>query len=139
MLRIGLILQLAFCLMLTPLARASAQNGTPPSVAVLSPQSTKVKVQVEKLGLGAAATVRLIDGPKVSGTITAIRDGSFTLTDAKTRSGTTVNYDVVKKVKKGLPGKGSFLDRMNPWAKVVLIGGILGIVVGAAIASHDEW
>jgi hypothetical protein len=134
----GLAALVTMCLVISLIGPVNAQNN-PASSAPLGPPAMKIKAQVETLGLGEAVTVKLNAGPEIGGTITAIRDESFTLTDEKTRTSTTVNYDVAKKVKKGLPGKRSFLDRMNPWAKVALIGGILGIVVGAAIAGKDEW
>lgn len=135
--RSGFAALVAICLLISLNVPVYAQTNTE-ARATLTPAALKIKAEVERLGLGEAATVKLNAGPEVSGTITAIRDDSFSVTDDKSRTSTTVNYDVVKKVKQGLP-KRSFFDRMNPWAKVALIGGVLGIIVGTAIANKGDW
>ena len=60
----------------------------------------KVKTNVQKIGTGEAARVKikLRDKTKVAGYISAADDESFTVTDSKTGTATTIAYAQVKSV-----------------------------------------
>jgi hypothetical protein len=62
----------------------------------------EARVAVQKLGEGTKkrVDVRLQDGSKLSGAISAIGDDTFTVTDSKTGAARTVAYADVARVKK---------------------------------------
>jgi hypothetical protein len=67
-------------------------------------QASKARAKVESLGNNARVEVKLRDKTKVKGNVTAITADSFTVSDSKTGTTTTVAYNEVDEVKK--PGSG---------------------------------
>ena len=61
----------------------------------------KVRLGISKLGVGqdARVEVKLHDRTKLIGYISEVKDESFTITDPKTSTTTTVSYDDVTQVK----------------------------------------
>jgi hypothetical protein len=66
----------------------------------------QTRVAVQRLGVGpkSRVEVRLRDGAKLSGSISAAGEDTFTITDSKTGAPRTVSYADVARVKK--PGGG---------------------------------
>jgi hypothetical protein len=64
-------------------------------------QASKVKENIQKLGTGESAKVRikLKDKTKIEGYVSGIGEDSFTVTDAENGLKTEVGYSKVKKVK----------------------------------------
>lgn len=64
-------------------------------------RAEKVKEGILKLGAGndARVAIKLRDNTKLAGYISGATEGSFVVTDPKTRSATTVSYDDVTQVK----------------------------------------
>jgi hypothetical protein len=67
-------------------------------------QASKARAKVESMGNSARVEVRLRDKTKVKGYLSAITADSFTVSDSKTGTTTTVSYSEVDEVKK--PGGG---------------------------------
>ena len=64
--------------------------------------AAKARLKVEKLGLGSDARVevKLLDGTKLKGYVSAKDQDSFTVTDRKTSASSVVRYAEVSEVKK---------------------------------------
>lgn len=73
-----------------------AQGGSDTEAAA------KARLKVEKLGLGpdARVEVKLLDGTKLKGYVSAKEQDSFTVTDRKTSASSVVRYAEVGEVKK---------------------------------------
>ncbi len=84
----------------------------------------KARAGVQKLGVGrdARVEVRLRDNTKLKGSISAVGEDSFTVTDSKTGASQTVAYADVTRVKR--PGGG-----LSTRTKV-----IIGAAVAAGVA-----
>ena len=84
----------------------------------------KVKVAVNKLGVGEAARVevRLTDKRKLQGYISETGEDSFVVTDAKTGTATTIAYAQVKQVKG---------NNLSTGAKVALMVTLVVMVLSA--------
>ena len=82
-------------------------------------QTAKVKIEVQKRGIGdkSRIRVRLRDKAEVTGYISKIEDASFEVTDKSSGRATTIPYADVEKV------QGSGLSK----------GAKIGIIVGAAV------
>ncbi len=80
------------------LQAASGQSAT------YDAQASKARAKVESLGNNARVEVKLRDQTKVKGNVSAISADSFTVSDSKTGTTTTVAYNEVDEVKK--PGGG---------------------------------
>ncbi len=82
----------------------------------------KVKVNVQKLGTGETARVKvkLRDKTKLEGYISAIREEDFTVTDRKTGAATTIAYPQVKSVKG---------NNLSTGAKIAIGAGIAAAVI----------
>ncbi|MGH9944924.1 MAG: hypothetical protein ACRD9R_21450 [Pyrinomonadaceae bacterium] len=105
-----------FCAVNTaPVHSAIRTDGQPPI--------EEIKAKVLKHGTGAKARVKvkLMDGTKLKGLISAAGEESFVLTNAKTKQTTTVAYREVREVK----GQG-----MSRGAKIGI-----GVAVGVGIAA----
>ena len=85
----------------------------------------KARVKVEKLGVGSNARVdvKLLDGTKLKGYLSAKDQDSFTVTDSKTGASSVVRYSEVSEVKKA---GGGFSTKS--WI-------ILGSVVAGAVVT----
>ena len=97
-----------------------AYPATPEAQA--STQAEKVKMEVQKRGVGEKSRVRirLRDRTEVKGYITQIEETSFQVTDNKTGRVSTITYDSVDRVKGGGLSKGSKIA--------------IGVGVGAVVA-----
>ncbi|MEP6913157.1 MAG: hypothetical protein ABI923_10410 [bacterium] len=75
---------------------AQAQAGRDTDAAA------RARVKVEKLGAGsnAGVEVKLLDGTKLKGYVSAKEQDSFTVTDRKTGASSVVRYAEVSEVKK---------------------------------------
>ena len=102
-------------------ARAQTQEATRPA--------EKARAEVRKLGAKPQrrVEVRLLDGTKLKGSISAAGEDTFTLTDAKTGAPRTLAYTDVARVKK--PGGG---PSALTWA---IIGGaaVAAVIVGVTV------
>jgi hypothetical protein len=67
-------------------------------------QASKARARVESLGNNARVEVKLRDKTKVKGYVSAITADSFTVSDSRTGTTTTLAYNEVDEVKK--PGSG---------------------------------
>jgi len=94
---------------------AQAQAGRDPDAAA------KARVKVEKLDAGsnAGVEVKLQDGTKLKGYVSAREQDSFTVTDRKTGASSVVRYAEVSEVKKSGGGLST-----KSW-----------IIIGSAIAG----
>jgi hypothetical protein len=72
--------------------------------ATYDAQASKARAKVESLGNNARVEVKLRDKTKVKGYVSAIAADSFTVSDSRTGTTTTVAYNEVDEVKK--PGGG---------------------------------
>ena len=66
--------------------------------STLSRHATKIKHQVTKLGVGASVIVVRKIGPNVKGTIQAVADSTFTVTDTAQNQPVTLAYEDVKQL-----------------------------------------
>ena len=64
--------------------------------------AAKARLRIEALGVGssARADVKLLDGTRLKGYVSAKEQDSFTITDSKTGASSVVRYDEVAEVKK---------------------------------------
>lgn len=94
---------------------AQAQTGSDADAAA------KARMRVEKLGVGSDSRVevRLLDGTKLKGYVSAKEQDSFTVTDRKTGASSVVRYAEVSEVKKSGGGLST-----KSW-----------IIIGSAIAG----
>ena len=96
----------------------------------------KVRLGISKLGVGhdARVAVTLRDRTKLTGYISEVKDESFTITDPKASTTTTVSYDDVTQVKG---------HSLSTGAKIAIGVGIgIGIVVIALAiwwSNHGLW
>lgn len=83
--------------------------------------AAKARLKVEKLGVGSDARVevKLLDGTKLKGHVSAKEQDSFTVTDRKTGASSVVRYAEVSEVKKSGGGLST-----KSW-----------IIIGSAIAG----
>ncbi|HSE36654.1 MAG TPA: hypothetical protein VLG74_05070 [Blastocatellia bacterium] len=90
-------------------------------------RAEKVKAGILKLGMGtdARVAIKLRDKMKLAGYVTEVSDGSFVVTDPKTRAATTVAYGDVTQVKGHNLGTG---------AKVAI-----GIGIGVGVTLLVIW
>lgn len=90
-------------------------------------RAEKVKAGILKLGVGtdARVAIKLRDKMKLAGYVTEVSDGSFVVTDPKTRAATTVAYGDVTQVKGHNLGTG---------AKVAI-----GIGIGVGVTLLVIW
>ena len=90
-------------------------------------RAEKVKAGILKLGVGtdARVAIKLRDKMKLAGYVTEVSDGSFVVTDPKTRAATTVAYGEVTQVKGHNLGTG---------AKVAI-----GIGIGVGVTLLVIW
>ncbi|HEX8146769.1 MAG TPA: hypothetical protein VF591_06290 [Pyrinomonadaceae bacterium] len=102
-------------------ARAQAQED--------GRSAEKARAEVQKLGAGTQrrAEVKLQDGTKLKGSVSAAGEDTFTITDSKTGAARTVAYADVASVKK--PGGGL---STRSW---VIIGAaaVAAVVVGVTV------
>jgi len=94
-------------------------------------RAAKVRQGVLKLGTGEGSLVkvRLRDGAKLRGFVSAADEASFTVTDAKTRVATVVPYGQVQQVKG---------NNLSNGAKVAIGVGIAVLVVAILWAAADK-
>ena len=81
--------------------------------------AAKARMKVETLGSNARVDVKLLDGTKLKGQVSAKDQDGFTVTDRKTGASSAVRYSEVSEVKKA----GGGLSTKN-W-----------IIIGSAIAG----
>jgi hypothetical protein len=114
------IVSFAVAVVLVLNAYGFAYPATPEAQA--STQAEKVKMEVQKRGVGekSRVKVRLRDKTEVKGYISQIEETLFQVTDKKTGKVTTIAYDTVDRVRGGGLSKGSKIA--------------IGIGVGAAVA-----
>jgi len=106
-----------FCLLYTAAIAAQTKAQT----ARVSPDKTRAKVQ--KLGFGKRVKVRLQDGTRVRGRITALADDQFVITDSETGAMMKVAYSEVAGISK---------QREMPR---IFQGAFVGIAVTAAVVG----
>ncbi|HEU4593544.1 MAG TPA: hypothetical protein VFS10_00145 [Pyrinomonadaceae bacterium] len=92
-------------------------------------QASEARAKVQQLGTASRAEVKLRDGSKFKGHVTASDEDSFTVTDSKTGAARTFNYAEVSSVKKA-GGSSS--------TKKILIGAAVaaGVIVGIIFARE---
>lgn len=101
---------------------AQAQAGRDTDAAA------KARLKVEKLGVGSNARVevKLLDGTRLKGYVSATEQDSFTVTDRKTGASSVVRYAEVSEAKKSGGGIST-----KSW---IIIGSVIaGAVVGGII------
>ncbi len=83
--------------------------------------AAKARIKVETLGVGSSARVdvKLVDGTKLKGYVSAKEQDGFTVTDSKTGATSIVRYAEVSEVKKAGGGPSS-----KTW-----------IIIGSAVAA----
>ena len=113
----GLLMQ-AFCVQ--PISAASKEEKQ-------ARRTEKVRAGILKLGVGtdARVAIKLRDDVKLAGYISEANDGSFVVTDVKTRAASTVAYGDVTQVKGHNIGTG---------AKVAI-----GIGIGVGVTILVVW
>jgi hypothetical protein len=89
----------------------------------------KIKAKVEKIGSGpkARVEVKLVDGDRVKGYISEVREDHFVVADKKTGGVTTIAYAQAKQVK--TPEEISFKDRET----------LVGLIAGVAVLVFTVW
>jgi hypothetical protein len=92
----GVLISAAILVTSLAFQSAQAQAGRDTDAAA------RARVKVEKLGAGsnAGVEVKLLDGTKLKGYVSAREPDSFTVTDRKTGSSSVVGYAEVSEVKK---------------------------------------
>ena len=108
---------LVFCLLYTVAIAAQTQSQT------LTRSLEKTKAEVQRLGFGRRVKVKLQNGTKVRGRITALADDQFVVTDSDTGATARVAYADVAGIHK---------QREMPRA---LKGVFIGIAVTAAVVG----
>ena len=91
-----------------------------------SQRAFKVKHDVEKIGIGDDVEVKLRDGTKTRGRISAIGDDQFIVSDKK-GADTTIAFSDVKRVIKSEGSTGSQLKTLGLGAG--LLAGVLALIV----------
>jgi hypothetical protein len=136
-----LVMITTLCLTLVQVEAAAGQTGpseNPAAISTLSPAASKVKAQVEKLGLGREVTVIMLDGREFHGSIKIIDPMAFTLAEVDLKRLVEFRYDETKKLLKGIGGVGFMGKRVHArrsiWITVAIVGG-LGALLAAAAAG----
>jgi hypothetical protein len=97
------------------------------AVQAQSPQATtaaaKARAKVESMSANARVDVKLLDGTKLKGYVSAREQDGFTVTDSKTGAGSVVRYAEVSEVKKAGGGMSS-----KSWI-------IIGSVIAGAVVT----
>ena len=106
----------------------SSVLGYAPVSAQAQGSAEKARTTVQKIGVGpkSRVEVKLEDGTKLKGSVSAAGDDTFTVTDSKTGAARTVAYADVAQVKR--PGGGL---STRTW---IIIG---AAAVAAAIIGHE--
>ncbi len=86
-----------------------------------SSEAARARAKVESLGNNTRVEVKLRDNTKVKGNLSAITGDSFTVTDSKTGTTSTLAYTEVDEVKKSGGGMST-----KSW---LIIGGVAAAVV----------
>jgi hypothetical protein len=126
-----------FCLLYTA-AIAAQTKGAPADAktsaaihgAAVEPEAC---VLVKNLGFGQRVDVKLKDGSKMSGRITAVATDRFVVTDAK-GAATPVAYTDVSRITKQKEKLGIF-DK--PWMGIMFTAAGLGTLIVLAVALFD--
>lgn len=95
-------------------------------------RAAKIKENVAGRGTGESARVRitLLDGRKISGYISEVRENAFVVIDQQTNASTTLAYTDVSQVK----GRG-----LSVLAKIGIVAAVAGTVgIIAAIVANQE-
>ena len=101
-----LLCQIISLLFASSLAVA-AQTQTP------ADQTAKIKIRVEKIGVGSDITVKLTAGKTYHGLVNKIEDATFEITEVDLKTSLTIRYVEVKKVESGYGPKGAFGNRIG--------------------------
>jgi len=106
---------------------APAKDQAP--AAGQSEQTSKIRDKVQQAGAGKKPEIRvkMRDGTELRGHVSDIAQDSFTLTDARTSTSTSLTYADVRSVK----GMG-----LSTGAKVAIVAAIGIGIVAAAVAIH---
>ena len=106
-----------------------AAATTPPDEAK---HTAKVKAAIAKLGTGpdARVEVKLRDGMKLKGYVSASDNGGFVVTDAKSGAATPVTYPQVKKIKG---------NNLSTGAKIAIgVGIVAAILLALFLIGHTD-
>jgi hypothetical protein len=127
---------LAFCLTLLQAHAGVAMQGNP---AALSPETAKIRDQVNDLPVGGKLTVRKIDGTEYHGNLQAIDGATFSIREVDLKQIVTLRYDEVARVSKNYGGKGIGGRRVNPRRSLIIglivVGGLIALAVAAVAAD----
>jgi len=117
-----------------------AVSATAQQTPSLSKDALKVKQQVSGLAVGAHISVIRRGASEEFGTFVSAEDSAFTFYDVDTRTEVHLQFEDVRKVKKGYGGYNypnhRHVDRdKSRIVAIAVVGGLLGITFGALIAS----
>ena len=117
-----------------------ATSTTAQQTQSLSKDALKVKQQVSAVAVGAHISVIRRDAPEEFGTFVSADDSAFTFYDVDTKTEVHLNFEDVRKVKKGYGGYNypnhRHVDRdKSRIVGIAVVGGLLAFTFWAAIAS----
>jgi hypothetical protein len=105
----------------------------------LSRHATKIKHKVTKLGVGASVIVVRDSGPNVKGTIQAVEDSTFTVTDTVQNQPVTLAYENVKQLDTYGTIVATGAKPHNPHKSLIIGACVLGgLIVFLAVALSDK-
>jgi hypothetical protein len=108
-------------------ARAAGKQKDAP----LPPDMVKAKIIKYGTGRQARVVVRLLDGTKLKGYVSAIEADHFVVADARYGSATSVAYDQVRELKRG-----SAMDALQKATAIVSLG-LLGVIIVSLATARD--
>jgi hypothetical protein len=123
------LISLALAFALLNIAAVAVAAKTPAEKS--AERAAKVKRAVAKLGAGEKSLVRLrlLDGTKLEGRVSAVADDSFTVTDLKTGAATAIPYWQVGQAKG---------NNLSTGAKIAIGVGIAAAVVLILYLAADK-
>jgi hypothetical protein len=102
------------------------------------PDPDQIRRKVARLPIGGAVTVDFLDGATRAGRIHSIEPDSFSIREVDLRRTVTIRYDQVRRITKGIAGRGFGGRRVNPRtnriAGLAILGGLLGLLIFAVVA-----
>lgn len=107
---------------------------------MLSPSAAKIRTAIRSLSPGAAVTILMKGRPSYHGDLVETSDRSFLLYEVDARRTLTVQYEDVKKIRRGYGGYNSISGRhVDPLhrriAVIAIAGALVAIVLAVALAK----
>ena len=101
----------------------------------------KLKIQVEKIGIGRKITVIRLDEREFYGSVSNIEADGFQIDEVDLKQTVGFKYNELKKVRKGYGGKNYAVGkRVNPRRSLligaVIVGGLF-LILGIALSDKD--